>query len=160
MWFSDLMPLCEAAPMRCGSSPISQTLDGALLSHQLAEWLWESPSPSLNAWFLTCERVMLAEVNPEASLRDNNGDNNEDDNDAIRKALVKFLKLNLAVLGMLWGAELVVWVFEQKKSGENSCRRASRRAAWSTEISNLLGWICGKLKRSLGWKKCQGSKTE
>lgn len=103
---------------------------------------------------------MLAEVNPEASLRDNNGDNNEDDNDAIRKALVKFLKLNLAVLGMLWGAELVVWVFEQKKSGENSCRRASRRAAWSTEISNLLGWICGKLKRSLGWKKCQGSKTE
>lgn len=47
-------------------------------------------------------------MNPEASLRDNNGDNDEDDNDAIREALVEFLKL---VFGVLWGNELLVWVF-------------------------------------------------
>lgn len=47
-------------------------------------------------------------MNPEASLRGDNGDNDEDDTGAIRKALVKFLKLGL---GVLWGTELVVWVF-------------------------------------------------
>lgn len=133
------------------SHTLENAVDRTLLSHQLAEWPWESASTSLNPQFLTCKRDVLAEMNPEASLRGDNGDNDEDDNGAIRKALVKFLKLGL---GVLWGTELVVWVFAwAKKSREKS----SRRATGSADMSYPPGWISGRWKCSLDSWKCQGS---